>query len=85
MSTQVDRTTSQEKISIWFFLGTLVLIYGVVLLTAGVYQIWHPPQVVLAKFHATSWWGAFMVLAGLFYTLRFWPIQRASVHADRKA
>ncbi len=46
-------------ISIWFFIGVLLLFYGVVILTEGVYQYLTPPEhpVVLANLHAGIWWG----------------------------
>ena len=44
-------------ISIWFFIGVLLLIYGILILGAGLYGLAHPPEVVLAKLHAGIWWG----------------------------
>ncbi len=62
-------------ISIWFFIGVLLLAYGVVIFTAGIYNLYVPPvqHVVLENLHAGIWWGAFLTLIGAFYTYRFYP------------
>ena len=62
-------------ISIWFFIGVLLLVYGVLILGAGIYDWPIPPAhpVVLARLHAGIWWGALLVVLGLVYSLRFRP------------
>ena len=60
-------------LSIWFFVGVLLTIYGVLIVGAGIYGLSHLPDVKLADKHADIWWGGFLLLAGLFYTYRFFP------------
>jgi FtsH-binding integral membrane protein len=62
-------------ISIWFFIGVLLLIYGVLILGAALYELVAPPQhpVVLAGLHAGIWWGALLIALGVVYSLRFRP------------
>ncbi len=62
-------------ISIWFFIGALLLVYGVLILCAGIYEIVTPPEhpVVLANLHAGIWWGVLLIVLGGFYTIRFRP------------
>ena len=60
-------------ISIWFFIGVLLLIYGVLILGAGLYGLSHPPNVVHADLHAGIWWGALLLILGSVYTVRFRP------------
>jgi hypothetical protein len=62
-------------ISIWFFIGVLLLAYGVVITGAGLYEFVAPPErtVVLAELHAGVWWGAFMLVLGAVYTFKFLP------------
>lgn len=62
-------------ISIWFFIGVLLTIYGILILGSGVYELFVPPThvVVLAKLHSAVWWGALMIVLGLFYSIRFRP------------
>ena len=45
-----------KNISIWFFTGALLLIYGVLILATGVWALSHPPEhpVVLASLISIS-------------------------------
>lgn len=65
----------RESISIWFFAGVLFLIYGVIITVQGLWELSNPPAnpPVLYSLHAPIWWGAMMGIAGLAYTVRFWP------------
>lgn len=68
----------REEISIWFFCGVLLLAYGVVIFLAGIWELRYPltNPPVLWNLHAGIWWGAFLAIAGLAYTLRFFPRRR---------
>jgi hypothetical protein len=65
----------RKTMSIWFFTGIMLLAYGVVILSAGLweleYPLAHPPT--LARLHAPIWWGALLALTGGLYTVKFWP------------
>jgi hypothetical protein len=62
-------------ISIWFFIGVLLTIYGVLVLGNGIYELANPPEhpVVLANLHAPLWWGVLLLVLGLFYAIHFRP------------
>ena len=62
-------------ISIWFFIGVLLSIYGAMILAYGVWELvtGNLANVILASLHAPVWWGAMMLALGLFYSLRFRP------------
>ena len=62
-------------ISIWFFIGVLLTIYGAMILGYGVYElaIGQTANVILAGLHAPVWWGGLLLVLGLFYGLRFRP------------
>jgi hypothetical protein len=63
-------------ISIWFFIGLSLLINGVLILVAGIYELFHPPvtpTIVLFELHANVWWGALLTLIGLLYCFFFSP------------
>jgi hypothetical protein len=64
-----------DMISIWFFIGTLLLVYGVLILGAGLYELVSPPEhpVVLFNLHAGIWWGVLLILLGAIYTYKFAP------------
>jgi hypothetical protein len=68
----VDPSTEQS-LSIWFFVGALMLACGAVIFCEGIYEFSHPPATVLANLHPAFWWGLLMTLFGSFYTLRFRP------------
>ncbi len=67
----------KNMIPIWFFIGVLLVAYGLLITSAGIYELWSPPEkpVVLAKLHVGIWWGLFCLGLGIFYTLRFRPKQ----------
>jgi hypothetical protein len=62
-------------ISIWFFIGVLLLAYGVIILGASTYYAVNPPEhpLVLANLHAGVYWGALLMLLGGIYTIKFRP------------
>lgn len=63
---------TQGMISIWFFIGILLLVYGA-LIVAGTLLVAPPAGVVLGNLHAGIWWGGILFLVGLFYTIHFRP------------
>ena len=66
---------SGVTISIWFFIGISLLVNGLLILGAGLYEVAHPPEnpVVLYHVHANVWWGAVLFVLGAIYCLRFAP------------
>lgn len=68
-------STHSGDISIWFFIGVLLTIYGAMILCYGIWELvtGNLANVVLANLHAPVWWGAMMLLLGLFYGLKFRP------------
>ena len=67
------------EISIWFFIGVLLTVYGVMILSYGLWELatGNIATVVLARLHAPVWWGAVMLVLGLFYGIRFRPGKEA--------
>ncbi len=51
---------------IWYFVGLILSIMGVLIMASGIYQLISPPAVttVLAETHPDIWWGAVMILFG---------------------
>jgi hypothetical protein len=62
-------------ISIWFFIGVLLTIYGVLITATGLLELSSPPAhpPVLANLHASIWWGVVLLIVGLIYFIRFFP------------
>lgn len=65
----------RQFISIWLFIGVLLLIYGVLITGSGIYGLVNPPaqETVLANLHAPIWWGALLAVLGAVYTIAFRP------------
>jgi len=66
---------AQRSVSIWFFIGISLLVDGVLICGAGVYELSHPPAnpVVLFDVHAPIWWGALLAILGAVYCYYFSP------------
>jgi hypothetical protein len=52
----------QGMVSIWVFIGALLLAYGVPILGAALFEL-----------DAGIWWGALLILMGGIYTFKFMP------------
>jgi hypothetical protein len=66
-----------KQIPIWFFIGALLALYGIIITIYGVIS-WSqpPPESMTAEIynlHANVWWGALMAILGVFYVVKFWP------------
>jgi hypothetical protein len=74
----------RESFSIWWFAGVLLLAYGVVIFSTGIWELSHPlaNPPVLSNLHAPIWWGAMLTVAGLGYVIGFRP--KSSVKKVRK-
>jgi len=66
---------SGGSLSIWFFTGLCLGGNGFLIFVTGIYEIMHPPatKVVLYDLHANVWWGGFLFVIGLIYSLKFSP------------
>ena len=63
-------------IPIWFFIGVLLVTYGLMILGYGVYE-WqtasYPPLVELTNLHTPVWWGGLLTALGVVYVVKFRP------------
>ncbi|MGA7340792.1 MAG: hypothetical protein WBE72_13045 [Terracidiphilus sp.] len=69
-----------SRIPIWFFIGILLLVYGLMILGYGLYELSsgnYPPLVQLTGLHAPIWWGALLAALGLFYVVKFRPTRNS--------
>ena len=53
-------------IPIWLFIGLLLIVYGVLIMGEGMWELFVPPAhtVALAELRAGIWWGALMLILG---------------------
>ena len=68
--------TDNKRISIWFFIGTLLFLYGIIITCASIYEVSHPDfgrETVLQNMHFGIWWGILLIIIGLIYFIGFRP------------
>jgi hypothetical protein len=68
--------TDRHSISIWFFIGTLLLIYGVAIFISNIFEAISPSQqhtVVLKELNFGIWWGLLLIVIGAVYFIAFRP------------
>lgn len=66
--------STKAMISIWFFVGCLLTIYGALILVAGFDdRAFDGPNVAMQHLHLQIWWGFGLLAIGLAYGIRFRP------------
>ncbi len=63
-------------ISIWFFIGSLLFLYGVIILIASIYEAVAPSSnihIVLKELNFGIYWGVLLILVGLLFFISFRP------------
>src|SRR5438067_1034704 len=53
-----------HMLPVWFFVGIILLTYGILILATGIGEFSRPPSTVLANLHPAIWWGALLVVYG---------------------
>lgn len=73
-----------KQIPIWFFIGVLLTIYGVLILGSGIYGWINPPpvdaRVALWGYHADVWWGILLVVFGMVFAVKSRPGRKTEEH-----
>jgi hypothetical protein len=69
----VAKMTHRAMIPVWFFVGLLLGIYGLLILASGIAEWSHPPATVLAELHVPVWWGALLTAVGGVYVSVYRP------------
>ena len=69
---------SGGSLSIWFFIGLSLLVNGVLICGAGLYELVRPPQnqVALYGLHAGIWWGGLLAILGAVYCYYYSPARQ---------
>ena len=68
-----SKPRDHHMIPVWFFVGVILLIYGVIILGTGIYEFSSPPPTVLANTHPAVWWGALLTVIGGIYVYAYMP------------
>jgi hypothetical protein len=67
----------RHMIPVWFFVGILLFVYGILIFISGLTEWSHPPDTVLASLHAPVWWGIIMIVMGGIFIQLFRPKKKA--------
>lgn len=62
-----------RMLPVWFFVGALLLVYGIIILFTSIADLHKPTGVVLARHHAGIWGGVVLILLGGGYAIKYWP------------
>ncbi len=68
-----SKTEQHHMIPVWFFVGILLLVYGVLIFIQGLAEWSHPPDTVLSNLHPPVWWGILLILLGAIFTVKHYP------------
>jgi FtsH-binding integral membrane protein len=60
-------------IPVWFFVGVMFVVYGVMIFVTGLVEWSNPPETVMANLHPPVWWGGLLVVLGGVYCYYFSP------------
>jgi hypothetical protein len=74
---------SGGSLSIWFFIGWSMLVNGVLITGAGLWEFAsHADNPVLSlNHHANIWWGGLLLVLGAVYCYRFSPARERARNA----
>lgn len=72
--TEKPREPVKKMISIWFFVGALLAIYGVLILVAGLRgDAGDGRSIAMPGLHMQIWWGLGLLALGMVYIAYFRP------------
>ena len=57
-------------IPVWFFVGILLIIYGLVIFISGIYWFINPIDIIIGYLHADIWWGLLMMIIGSYFLIK---------------
>ncbi len=70
---QIDKPGKRHMLPVWFFIGAILLIYGILIFVTGILEYSNPADTVLANLHAPIWWGAILTAVGAIFFFKFYP------------
>jgi len=65
----MEQNTS-KLISIWVWVGLILMSYGIIISLCGIYYIFSPQSgTALAQLNPSLWWGCVMLFSGLLFII----------------
>jgi hypothetical protein len=72
------RKAEANMLSIWYFVGLMLTVLGVIVTATGVYYIFRPQhETRLAELNPSLWWGGVILAAGLIFLIPSWKRYKA--------
>jgi hypothetical protein len=68
-----DKPKGRTMIPVWFFVGLILLVYGILILVTGISEFSNLPATVLSNLHPAIWWGALLTVIGALYVYLYMP------------
>ena len=64
--------TEKGMRSIWYFVGLIMLAIGIIVFTAGIYDLINPNDhnIRLTSLYTNIWWGALIAITGVIYIIK---------------
>ena len=62
-----------HMLPVWFFIGVILVIYGLMICVTGISELSTPPDTVLASLHAPIWWGIILAIVGAVFVQQHRP------------
>jgi len=66
----------QHMLPVWFFIGMLLTVYGVIVFITSLVDWSEPTAALLSQYHPGLWGGILLLVIGGVYTFHFWPRRR---------
>lgn len=64
----MENTNAKQMISVWFWVGCMMIVYGLLVTGAGVYYLFSPPLNYAARWtNPNLWWGIIMLIVGAIF------------------
>ena len=76
-SQESGHSEEHHMIPVWFFVGGLLLIYGILILIQGVVEWSSPPDTVLSNLHPTVWWSFLLIILGAIFCFKHFPRKKS--------
>ena len=72
------RKAGANMLSIWFFVGMMLTVLGIIIALTGVYYIFSPQSdTKLAELNPNLWWGGVILAGGLIFLIPSWRRHKA--------
>ena len=79
--------SEEHRLSIWFFVGVVLTLYGIIILIANIPTLFSPitnPRLVLGGVQAGVWWSILLLLLGILFLILHWPGKHPSAIDDKQ-